>query len=78
MSNSRPVHDTAIVRRRIADEIPRTVVSTGRKQPASGEQSRVVRALCWLGGRILEGCAIYGELVCPCILDFPASFRHHD
>jgi hypothetical protein len=73
MPDSYPVHDNAEVPRRIADGIPGTVISTGPRQPAPSGQSWIVRTLSWLGDWILEGYAIHGESICPCLLDFPGD-----
>jgi len=66
-----PVRDTSEVCPRVAKETSGTDVSARPKQLVSREQSWAVRALSWLGDWILEGFAMYGESIRPCLLDFP-------
>jgi hypothetical protein len=74
MPDSNPDHDATGVRRRITDEISRIVDSAARRQPVSSERSWIVERLSWLGGWILEGLAMYGEAICPCLVDYPDDF----
>jgi hypothetical protein len=74
MPDSYQVRDTSELRPRGADEISGTFVSTEPKRRGSGERSWIMRALSWLGDWIMEGFEMYGESVCPCLVDYPDDF----
>jgi hypothetical protein len=58
-------------RHRAADETSTGGVWTPQCDRASAEPSLIVRAMSWLGSAILEGFALYGQSMGPCLLDFP-------
>lgn len=51
------------------DEALAAAVSTRPRPPDSAPQSWIMGAVSWLGSAVLEGFALYGQLICPCSID---------
>ncbi len=70
-----PLGVTSERRHRAPDQTPRVAAATRQRQPVSGEQSWILRAISWLGSTILEGFRLYGQSVYPCVIDLPEDYR---
>lgn len=76
MHNSRPpLGMTSERRHRAADQASAIAAATRQRQPVMAEQSWILRAISWLGSAILEGFALYGQSLYPCVLELAEDPR---
>jgi hypothetical protein len=62
-------------RHRAPDQTSRSAAATRQRQPVSSEQSWILWTISWLGSAILEGFALYGQSIYPCVIDLPQDYR---
>jgi len=62
-------------RHRASDQTSRSAAATRQRQPGSWEQSWILWTISQLGSAILEGFALYGQSIYPCVIDLPQDYR---
>jgi hypothetical protein len=69
-----PLGVTSERRHRAPDRTSRIAAVPRQSQSASPEPSWFVRAMSWLGSAVLEGFALYGQSIYPCVIDPPEAY----
>ena len=58
-------------RHRASDQTSRIAAATRQRRPISSQQSWILLAISWLGSAIVEGFALHGQSIYPCVSDLP-------